>query len=115
MKVDFSKELGNFKHLNCINLGPVISNFYTYELTKAYYRRINPAAVRLHDVPLWNPSMRLVDIHHMVTDGTSYLTLFPGESRNVTVSADSFRFEGGFRVLLKPYGKKEKIGIKLRE
>ena len=65
MKVDFSKELGNFKHLNCINLGPIISNVYTYELTKAYYKKLNAAAVRLHDVPLLNPGMRLVDIHQI--------------------------------------------------
>ncbi len=65
MKVDFSREIGNFKHLNCINLGPIISNVYSYELTKAYYRKINAAAVRLHDVPLWNPGMRLVDVHHI--------------------------------------------------
>ena len=68
MKVDFTKELGDFKHLNCINLGPVLSNVYTYELTKAYYKKINAAAVRLHDVPLFNPGMRLVDIHQIFSN-----------------------------------------------
>ena len=68
MKVDFTKGLGEFKHLNCINLGPVLSNVYSYELTKAYYRKINAAAVRLHDVPLCNPGMRLVDIHQIFSN-----------------------------------------------
>ena len=45
----------------------------------------------------------------------NYLTLLPGESRNVTVSADAFCFDGGFRVLLKPYGKKERVGVKVRK
>ena len=58
MKVDISKEIGDFKHLNCINLGPNIANVYSYEITKAYYRKINAAAVRLHDVPLNNPPSR---------------------------------------------------------
>ena len=44
----------------------------------------------------------------------NYLTLFPGESRTVTVTAESSCFEGGFRVLLKPYGKKERIAAKTK-
>ena len=65
MKVDFSREEGTFKHLNGINLGPMIGNVYSYEVTKAFYRKINASAVRLHDVPLNNPGMKLVDIHQI--------------------------------------------------
>ena len=44
----------------------------------------------------------------------NYLTLFPGESRTVTVTADTSRLEGGFRVLLKPYGQKELVAYKVK-
>jgi len=42
----------------------------------------------------------------------NYLTLFPGESRVVTVTADATLFDGGFRVLLKPFGQKERVACK---
>jgi len=44
----------------------------------------------------------------------NYLTLFPGESCTVTVTADTSRLEGGFRVLLKPYGQKELVAYKVK-
>ena len=42
----------------------------------------------------------------------NYLTLFPGESRTITVTADAALFDGGFRVLLKPFGQKERVACK---
>ena len=44
----------------------------------------------------------------------NYLTLFPGETRTVTVKADASRLEGGFRVLLKPYSQKELVACKVK-
>ena len=65
MKIDFSKPVGPFKHLNGINLGPTMNNVYSYELTKELYRKLNCSCVRLHDAPLFNPAMKLVDIHQI--------------------------------------------------
>ena len=44
----------------------------------------------------------------------NYVTLFPGESRTLTVEADASLLEGGFKVLVKQYGMKEKTGCKIK-
>jgi hypothetical protein len=48
----------------------------------------------------------------IMSDG--YVTLLPGESRTVSVEAPVDQMEGGVKVLLKQYGKKEKVGATIK-
>ena len=65
MKVDFGRVTGKFKPMNGVSLAPCMSTIFTWERTCDLYRRLNVQAVRLHDVPLNNPGMRLVDVHQI--------------------------------------------------
>ena len=44
----------------------------------------------------------------------NYITLFPGERKTISVETDACRLEGGFQVLLKQYGKKERVAAKMK-
>ncbi|MBQ9335897.1 MAG: hypothetical protein IJS14_01200 [Lentisphaeria bacterium] len=68
MKVDFKRSVGKFKPMNGVSLAPTMSNIYAWERGCDLYRKLNIQAVRLHDVPLNNPGMRLVDIHQIFAD-----------------------------------------------
>ena len=61
---DFSKEKGLIRALNGMNFGPNISNQKNKNMNEDYTTLRIPYA-RLHDVPLSNPGMRLVDIQHI--------------------------------------------------
>ena len=65
MKVDFGRVTGKFKPMNGVSLAPCMSTIFTWERTCDLYRRLNVQAVRLHDVPLNNAAMRLVDVHQI--------------------------------------------------
>ena len=43
----------------------------------------------------------------------NYITLMPGEEREVTVEAAGELLKGGVDVLLKQYGQTEKVGLRL--
>ena len=47
----------------------------------------------------------------IMSDG--YVTLLPGESKTITVDAPEAQMKNGVKVLLKQYGKKEKVGAKI--
>ena len=62
--VDFSKGCGTIRALNGSNFGPNLSNQKNYNFNEDFKALHIPYA-RLHDVPLDNPGMRLVDIQHI--------------------------------------------------
>lgn len=64
LKVDFNKEKGEILALNGSNLGPRISVQKVQDFNKSF-RALKIPLVRLHDVPLENHGMRLVDIQHI--------------------------------------------------
>ena len=68
MKVDFSRVTGKFKPMNGVSLAPQLSNIFAWERGCELYRKLNIQSVRLHDVPLNNPGMRLVDIHQIFSN-----------------------------------------------
>ena len=65
-KVDFSKENGKIRRLNGGNLGPALihGNFNNDKLVDEF-RTLEVPITRMHDCPLSNPGMRLVDIHQI--------------------------------------------------
>ena len=64
LTADFTKENGLIRALNGMNFGPNISNQKGKNMNEDYTMLRIPYA-RLHDVPLSNPGMRLVDIQHI--------------------------------------------------
>jgi hypothetical protein len=120
--------------------GKVIDeNFYWYNTSKEYdYRALNDlpeAKVKCQtgalnggkfSVTLTNTSstvafaerIRLVNaktgariLPAIMSDG--YVTLLPHESRTITVEAPEEQVKNGVKVLIKQYGKKERVGAKL--
>ena len=65
MKVDFSRVTGRFKPMNGVSLAPPMNHIFAWERGWDLYRKLNIQGVRLHDVPLNNPGMRLVDVHQI--------------------------------------------------
>jgi len=59
--VDFGTEVGRFRLINGINSGPK-TNGRAIQQNIAEFRDLHVASVRLHDMPLFNSSMRLVDV-----------------------------------------------------
>ena len=64
IQFDFGRENGRIRALNGVNLAPKLHNQKNRNLNDAYKMLKIPFA-RLHDVPLDNPGMRLVDIQHI--------------------------------------------------
>lgn len=62
--VDFCSGCGVVRALNGVNLGPDIAEQSLYDDNQAFADLKIPQT-RLHDVPLNNPGMRLVDIQHI--------------------------------------------------
>ncbi|MBE6373700.1 MAG: hypothetical protein E7055_16730 [Lentisphaerae bacterium] len=63
LKVNLAQSAGLIRRLNGGNLGPNI-NHDNPEMEKRF-RELEVPITRLHDAPLANPGMRLVDIHHI--------------------------------------------------
>lgn len=62
VRIDFAKEQGEIRRLNGGNLGPRI---YRPANQTAEFKELEIPITRLHDVPLHNYGMRLVDVHHI--------------------------------------------------
>ncbi len=64
LKINFYKNIGEIRALNGVNLAPKLHNQKNRNMNEAY-RALKIPYARLHDVPLDNPGMRLVDIQHI--------------------------------------------------
>ena len=62
---DFSREAGTIRKVNGANLAPPVSNFTAHGNLNDAYRAMKLPYARLHDSPLDNPGMRLVDIQQI--------------------------------------------------
>ena len=83
-----------------------------------YHNEDYEKAIRLHREMNFN-TIRLVNkktgeriLPAIMSDG--YVTLLPGGSRTVSVEAPVDQMEDGIKVLLKQYGKKEKVGAVIK-
>lgn len=71
LKVDFSEKIGTIRRLNGGNLGPqlyggsVEASLIGRSTQLEQFKSLEIPAVRLHDVPLGNYGLRLVDIQHI--------------------------------------------------
>lgn len=61
MQIRFQNVIGTIRKLNGVCLAPPTGNRFAIQQFNEAYRKMNVAAVRLHDCPLNNPGMRLVD------------------------------------------------------
>lgn len=61
--VGYSKEIGRIRPLNGGNLGPCLSK--ENQEQRDDFKRLEIPLTRLHDTPLVNPGMRLVDVHQI--------------------------------------------------
>ena len=61
IKVDFTREQGKIRALNGSNFGPNLSGQKNFN-ANADFKALRIPYARLHDVPLDNPGMRLVDV-----------------------------------------------------
>ena len=59
--VDFGAETGTFRRINGINGGPQ-TNGRAIDRNVSEFRDLHVASVRLHDMPLFNTGLRLVDV-----------------------------------------------------
>ena len=64
LHIDFNVGIGEIRALNGVNLAPKLHNQKNRNMNEAY-RALKIPYARLHDVPLDNPGMRLVDIQHI--------------------------------------------------
>ncbi len=64
LQTDFSKQDGAIRALNGSNLGPNLSNQKIFNENE-WFKALKVPYARLHDAPLFNPGMRLVDIQHI--------------------------------------------------
>ena len=67
VSVDFTKEVGTIRRLNGGNVGPnlALSDIKGVGDGIAAFRELAVPLTRLHDIPIANPSMRLVDTHQI--------------------------------------------------
>ena len=61
--VDYSKVIGKIRPLNGGNLGPCLKP--ENQEQRNDYKLLEIPLTRLHDAPLTNPGMRLVDVHQI--------------------------------------------------
>ena len=64
INADFTRENGKIRALNGSNFGPNLSSQKNFN-ANADFKALRIPYARLHDVPLDNPGMRLVDIQHI--------------------------------------------------
>ena len=64
LNLDFTQSSGTIRAINGSNLGPNLFNRRNYNENDDF-RALKVPLARLHDAPLLNPGMRLVDIQHI--------------------------------------------------
>ena len=113
LKINFYKNIGEIRALNGVNLAPKLHNQKNRNMNEAY-RALKIPYARLHDVPLDNPGMRLVDIQHIFGNReadendprnyyfkqtTTSATVSGWERRSSTVSAQASSIR--FRIIMR--------------
>ena len=63
--VDVRSSIGTVRRLNGVNLAPPLYARKAGHVLDEPFRALKTPLVRLHDAPLDNPGMRLVDIQHI--------------------------------------------------